>query len=72
MPNNIRSQRGTSKSRWRVALQKLVPEEDSSLVNNRWRPILTVEEEPTPGRYDMLIAASDGHRDKGLPGMDRV
>jgi uncharacterized protein YcgI (DUF1989 family) len=46
----------------RVALDRLFPEVGQSFFTNRRQPILRFEEDATPGRHDMLIAACDPTR----------
>ncbi len=50
----------------RASLLKLVPEVGDTLVTNRRRPILTFDEDTTPGTHDTLIAACDEHRYRQL------
>jgi uncharacterized protein YcgI (DUF1989 family) len=54
----------------RASLLKLVPAVGDTLVTNRRRPILTFDEDTTPGTHDTLIAACDEHRYRhlGAPG----
>ncbi len=46
----------------RVYNQRLSPIVGDSLVTNRRRPILTLEEDTSPGRHDTLMAACDRWR----------
>ena len=46
----------------RVYNQRLSPIVGDSLVTNRRRPILTLEEDTSPGRHDTLMAACDLRR----------
>lgn len=46
----------------RVMLYKLAPQVGDSLFTNRRRPILTLEEDTSPGVHDTLIAACDRYR----------
>lgn len=50
----------------RASLLKLVPAVGDTLVTNRRRPILTFDEDTTPGTHDTLIAACDEHRYRQL------
>lgn len=51
-----------SASHTRAALSRLWPRPGESFVTNRRRPILTLTEDASPGRHDMLIAACDTAR----------
>jgi uncharacterized protein len=46
----------------RVAIRKLFPRPGDPVLTNRRRPILTVTEDTSPGRHDMLYAACDPAR----------
>jgi uncharacterized protein len=46
----------------RVYLNRLFPRPGEVFVTNRRRPILTFEEDLTPGKHDMLVAACDPTR----------
>jgi|SRR5581483_2218035 uncharacterized protein YcgI (DUF1989 family) len=46
----------------RVALLRLFPRAGESFVSNRRRPMLTLVEDRSPGRHDMLCAACDPER----------
>ena len=50
----------------RAFVDRLFPRPGEQFVTNRRRPILTLEEDSTPGIHDMLIAACDPARYKGL------
>ena len=43
----------------RPAIRKLFPQPGDPVLTNRRRPILTVREDTSPGRHDMLYAACD-------------
>ncbi len=51
-----------SNEHMRATLGKLWPAPGDALVTNRRRPILTLEEDSSPGRHDTLIAACDDYR----------
>lgn len=51
-----------SASHTRSATGRLFPRIGESFVTNRRRPILTLAEDTSPGRHDMLIAACDPAR----------
>ncbi|MCA1777738.1 MAG: urea carboxylase-associated family protein [Loktanella sp.] len=51
-----------SNEHMRATLGKLWPEKGDTLVTNRRRPIVTMEEDTSPGRHDTLIAACDFYR----------
>jgi uncharacterized protein len=46
----------------RVAIRKLFPRPGDPVLTNRRRPILSVAEDTSPGRHDMLYAACDQAR----------
>lgn len=46
----------------RASLCKVVPQRGDTLVTNRRRPILSLEEDTSPGAHDTLIAACDRYR----------
>ena len=46
----------------RTALGRIMPKVGDSLVTNQRRPILTLEEDTTPGIHDTLLAACDRYR----------
>ena len=46
----------------RVAIRKLFPRPGDPVLTNRRRPILSVTEDTSPGRHDMLYAACDAAR----------
>jgi uncharacterized protein len=46
----------------RVAIRKLFPRPGDPVLTNRRRPILSVTEDTSPGRHDMLYAACDPAR----------
>ena len=46
----------------RPAIRKLFPRPGDPVLTNRRRPILTVREDTSPGRHDMLYAACDPAR----------
>jgi len=46
----------------RTAMGRIMPKVGDSLVTNQRRPILTVEEDTTPGIHDTLLAACDRFR----------
>jgi uncharacterized protein len=46
----------------RAHLRKLSPHRGDALITNRRRPILSLEEDTTPGVHDTLIAACDRYR----------
>jgi uncharacterized protein len=46
----------------RVAIRKLFPRPGDPVLTNRRRPILSVAEDTSPGRHDMLYAACDPAR----------
>ena len=46
----------------RVAVSRLFPRVGEAFVTNRRRPILVLEEDRSPGRHDMLLAACDPTR----------
>ena len=50
----------------RAVVDRLFPRPGEQFVTNRRRPILTLEEDNTPGIHDMLIAACDPARYEGL------
>jgi len=50
----------------RAYVDRLFPRPGEQFVTNRRRPILTLEEDNTPGVHDMLIAACDPARYEGL------
>ena len=50
----------------RAYVDRLFPRPGQQFVTNRRRPILTLEEDNTPGIHDMLIAACDPARYEGL------
>src|SRR5919201_2722032 len=50
----------------RAFVDRLFPLPGEQFVTNRRRPILTLEEDNTPGIHDMLIAACDPARYEGL------
>lgn len=45
-----------------ASLQSIFPAQGDVLVTNRRRPILTLEEDTSPGQHDTMIAACDEHR----------
>lgn len=45
-----------------ASLERIFPAQGDALVTNRRRPILTLEEDTSPGRHDTVIAACDEHR----------
>jgi uncharacterized protein YcgI (DUF1989 family) len=45
-----------------ATLGRIFPTQGDALVTNRRRPILTLEEDTSPGRHDTVIAACDVHR----------
>lgn len=51
-----------SASHTRVAIAKLFPRPGDPVLTNRRRPILSVVEDTSPGRHDMLYAACDPAR----------
>jgi uncharacterized protein len=51
-----------SASHTRVAIRKLFPRPGDPVLTNRRRPILSVVEDTSPGRHDMLYAACDPAR----------
>jgi uncharacterized protein YcgI (DUF1989 family) len=51
-----------SASHTRVAIGKLFPQPGDPVLTNRRRPILSVVEDTSPGRHDMLYAACDPAR----------
>jgi uncharacterized protein len=55
-----------SASHTRPAIRKLFPEPGDPVLSNRRRPILTVLEDTSPGRHDMLYAACDPARYESL------
>ena len=55
-----------SASHTRAFLDRLFPLPGEPFVTNRRRPILTLEDDRSPGRHDMLIAACDPSRYEGL------
>lgn len=55
-----------SASHTRAALSRLFPAPGEAFVSNRRRPILTLLEDTSPGRHDMLIAACDAERYRSL------
>lgn len=55
-----------SASHTRPAIRKLFPEAGDPVLTNRRRPILTVLEDTSPGRHDMLYAACDPARYESL------
>jgi uncharacterized protein len=62
-----------SASHTRVAIGKLFPRNGDPVLTNRRRPILSVLEDTSPGRHDMLYAACDPARyaSLGAPGPHR-
>lgn len=50
----------------RAALGGIFPKPGDALVTNHRRPILTLEEDTSPGVHDTLIAACDRYRYEGL------
>lgn len=46
----------------RATLTRIFPRQGDDLVSNRRRPILTLEEDTSPGRHDTLLAACDSYR----------
>jgi uncharacterized protein YcgI (DUF1989 family) len=50
----------------RAVVDRLFPRPGEQFVTNRRRPILTLEEDNSPGIHDMLIAACDPARYEGL------
>jgi len=46
----------------RGAIGSVFPKQGDALLTNRRRPILTLEEDTSPGRHDTVIAACDTHR----------
>ena len=46
----------------RTAMGRIMPKVGDSLVTNQRRPILTLEEDTTPGIHDTLLAACDRYR----------
>ena len=50
----------------RAALERLFPRVGEAFRTNRRRPILTMERDDSPGVHDMLIAACDPARYRGL------
>lgn len=48
------------------AIGSVFPAKGDALVTNRRRPILTLEEDTSPGRHDTVIAACDVHRYRAL------
>jgi hypothetical protein len=50
----------------RAVVDRLFPSPGEQFVTNRRRPILTLEEDNSPGIHDMLIAACDPARYEGL------
>ncbi|TDC20583.1 urea carboxylase-associated family protein [Streptomyces sp. 8K308] len=59
-----------SASHTRTATRRLFPTVGDHFVTNRRRPILTLVEDASPGRHDMLVAACDParYRALGAPG----
>ncbi len=55
-----------SASHTRAFIDRLFPLPGEPFVTNRRRPILTLLEDRSPGRHDMLIAACDPSRYEGL------
>ena len=55
-----------SASHTRVAIGKLFPRTGDAVLTNRRRPILSVLEDTSPGRHDMLYAACDPVRYESL------
>lgn len=55
-----------SASHTRAFIDRLFPLPGEPFVTNRRRPILTLVEDRSPGRHDMLIAACDPSRYEGL------
>ncbi len=55
-----------SASHTRAFIDRLFPLPGEPFVTNRRRPILTLLEDRSPGRHDMLIAACDPERYEGL------
>lgn len=51
-----------SNEHMRPTLGKLWPGKGDALITNRRRPIMTMEEDTSPGRHDTLIAACDDYR----------
>src|SRR5436189_131990 len=51
-----------SASHTRVAIRKLFPQPGDPVLTNRRRPVLSVVEDTSPGRHDMLYAACDPAR----------
>src|SRR5439155_21898198 len=50
----------------RVAVARLFPRPGEAFVTNRRRPILRLEADTSPGVHDMLLAACDPTRYRGL------
>ena len=51
-----------SAEHWRPTVGHIMPRVGDKLVTNRRRPILTFEEDTSPGVHDTIIAACDSHR----------
>ena len=51
-----------STEHWRATVCRIFPQVGDKLVTNRRRPILTFEEDTSPGIHDTLMAACDSHR----------
>ncbi len=51
-----------SAEHWRATVGHICPRVGDKLVTNRRRPILTFEEDTSPGVHDTIIAACDTHR----------
>lgn len=46
----------------RPTIGKIIPQKGDHLITNKRRPILTLEEDTTPGHHDTLMAACDNER----------
>lgn len=51
-----------SAEHWRATVGHIIPCVGDKLITNRRRPILTFEEDTSPGVHDTIIAACDVHR----------
>lgn len=47
---------------WRPTVEHIFPRSGDKLVTNRRRPIMTLEEDTSPGIHDTLMAACDDYR----------
>ncbi len=51
-----------SAEHWRATVGHIIPRVGDKLVTNRRRPILSFEQDTSPGIHDTIIAACDTHR----------